>query len=237
MTDYFKVCEFNKCFDFPVHDDLSDKKCLKLRLDLIHEELNELKTAYENNDWVEQMDACADILYVCYGMAYTYKCNSDEYFAKYYCLDNICESTLFHRFTYENLIEKDFIDNKLFDSFRKLVEATTIDLETTFRYLHQMIFNVYAYQKLLNFDSDKIFDLVHSSNMSKLCQNIQEAEATVDKYTKDYVENKSPYDSPYYYQLPNGLYVVKNRSTGKALKSIKYTHVKLDNTYFIKKLK
>jgi predicted HAD superfamily Cof-like phosphohydrolase len=233
MTDFSKVCEFNKCFDFPVHDDLSDKKCLKLRIDLIYEELNELKIAYEKNDLIEQMDACADILYVCYGMAYTYNCNSDKYFAEHYYLHD-CNATLFHRFKFEHLNYKEFIDNVLFHNFNDLVEATTNDLKTTLKCLHQLIFNVYAFQKLLNFDSDKIFDLVHSSNMSKLCQNIQEAEATVDKYAKYYVEYKSPYDSPYYYQLPNGLYVVKNRSTGKALKSINYTLVKLDHTYFIK---
>ena len=40
-TDFEKVCEFNKCFDFPTHENMSDKKCLKLRLDLIKEEIDE----------------------------------------------------------------------------------------------------------------------------------------------------------------------------------------------------
>ncbi len=39
----------------------------KLRVNLIEEELNELKEAIKNNDFVEVVDALADILYVTYG--------------------------------------------------------------------------------------------------------------------------------------------------------------------------
>ena len=91
-SDYEKVCEFNKAFDFPQYDDFSNEKTLKLRLDLIKEELTELKDAYSNNDTVEILDACADILYVAYGMAYTYKIDSDE-FLNYLYLDK--SKTLF----------------------------------------------------------------------------------------------------------------------------------------------
>ena len=64
MTDFARVCEFNKCFDFPIHNNMNDDKCRKLRIDLIEEELNELKEAFKNNDEIEQQDACIDILYV-----------------------------------------------------------------------------------------------------------------------------------------------------------------------------
>ena len=82
-TDYLKVCEFNKAFDFPQYDDFSNKSSLKLRLDLIKEEIGELEEAINNNDIIEQQDACADILYVAYGMAYTYKIDSDKILEKY----------------------------------------------------------------------------------------------------------------------------------------------------------
>ena len=78
LSDYQKVCEFNKAFDFPQYDNFDDEKCLKLRLDLIREELDELLEAYETNDYIEEQDACADILYVAYGMSYTYKVDSDK---------------------------------------------------------------------------------------------------------------------------------------------------------------
>jgi hypothetical protein len=64
--------------------------------------------------------------------------------------------------------------------------------------------------------------------MSKLCTSEAEAKLTVEKYEKDFQSGKSPYDSPFYYPLDNGLYVVKNKSTGKALKSINYRQVKLN---------
>ena len=42
---------------------------IKLRLDLIKEEIGELTVAMENHDIIETRDAIADILYVVYGMA------------------------------------------------------------------------------------------------------------------------------------------------------------------------
>ena len=81
----------------------------------------------------------------------------------------------------------------------------------------------------MKYDSDKIFTIVHDSNMSKLCTSEIEAKITVEKYQKDYLSGKSPYDSVYYYKLNgNELYVIKNKSSGKALKSINYKAVKLD---------
>jgi hypothetical protein len=65
--------------------------------------------------------------------------------------------------------------------------------------------------------------------MSKLCKSETEATETVKKYQKDYISEKSPYDSVYYYKLNDSeLYVIKNKSTGKALKSINYTKVKFN---------
>ena len=77
-------------------------------------------------------------------------------------------------------------------------------------------------QMLLEF-GDRDFNDVHDSNMSKLCSSQEEAEATVYDYEQKFNRGESPYDSPYYYKLENkDKWVVKNRSTGKALKSINY---------------
>jgi hypothetical protein len=65
--------------------------------------------------------------------------------------------------------------------------------------------------------------------MSKLCKSEQEAIDTVEKYLLDYQSGNSPYNSPYYEELPEiGKWMVKNKSTGKALKSINYTKVNFD---------
>ncbi len=225
MTDFARVCDFNKCFDFPIHNNMNDDKCRKLRIDLIEEELNELKEAFKNNDEIEQQDACIDILYVAYGMAYTYNINSDYVmFTRYLIFKN---DTLFKSCAY-NVYDKETMLNIIFETFEKLKEATNNkDFNGVVDHLHQLIYEVYNYQVIGTYDSDKNFTIVHNSNMSKLCKTKAEAEATVKDYQQKYNNGTSPYDSPYYYKLDNGYYVVKNKSTGKALKSINYTPVKL----------
>jgi predicted HAD superfamily Cof-like phosphohydrolase len=233
-SDYLKVCEFNKAFDFPQYDDFSNKSCLKLRLDLIKEEIGELEEAINNNDIIEQQDACADILYVAYGMAYTYKIDSDKILEKY-MLDK--SKTLFQNIDkyFESVLDE-FTNHSVFTTIKVLftnLENLCNDnsgsaLEDWINILHYIIVKIYIFQIICNYNSDKIFTIVHDSNMSKLCKNEEEAKQTVIKYEQEYKDGKSPYDSPYYYPLDNGLYVIKNKSTGKALKSINYVKVKLN---------
>jgi predicted HAD superfamily Cof-like phosphohydrolase len=226
MTDYEKVCEFNKCFDFPTFSDMSDEKCRKLRLDLIEEELDELKIAINQNDLIEQQDACADILYVAYGMAYTYQINSDEVLNNTY-KKNTLNETIFKNLIYDD-VDKETILNKLYNSFNNLKFYTNEQNKHYMnKFLHDIIYYVYNFQFVCNYDSDKIFKIVHESNMSKLCQTEEEAKLTVQDYEQKFLNQQSPYDSPYYYKLYNGLYVVKNKSTGKALKNINYIKVNL----------
>jgi predicted HAD superfamily Cof-like phosphohydrolase len=231
-TDYEKVCEFNKAFDFPQYDDLDDLKTQKLRLDLIKEEITELQDAYKINDTIEEMDACADILYVAYGMAYTYKINSDNFLE--YLITNK-QQTLFENIKTNQVECKSKLDfiNLIDGQFKKLCECCNNKSKEWINALHNIIIYVYDFQVVSKYDSDKIFSLVHSSNMSKLCVSEEEAQKTVDKYKQEYDNGKSPYDSPIYQRLDNGLYVIKNKSSGKALKSINYTKVKLDNTYYL----
>jgi len=224
-SDFEKVCEFNKSFDFPVHSDMTDKKCMKLRLDLIREELDELKTAFDK-DFIEEQDACADILYVAYGMAYTYGWNSDYIMdSKYVSIQN--GTTLYTKIIYGSNTREEIL-SKLFESFDKLEKsAYDNNIEHVIEYLHIIIYNVYYFQYVSEYDSDRIFKIVHDSNMSKLCKNEEEAVMTVNDYKEKFEKGTSPYDSPYFYKLDNGLFVVKNKSTGKALKSINYIKVQL----------
>lgn len=154
-SNYNKVQDFNKSFGMKRNEShqpnlfTSDPDLVKLRLDLITEEVSELQDAVKNHDFVEVRDALADILYVVYGMQ---------------------------------------------DAFG------------------------------INGDAD--FSIVHDSNMSKLCSSKEEAIKTVESYKKKYENGTSPYDTPYYYYLEEQKkWVVKNKSTGKALKSINYTKV------------
>ena len=58
------------------------EKIIKLRLDLIKEELEELKEAINDNNIVEVADALTDILYVTYGAGHSFGIDLDKCFAE-----------------------------------------------------------------------------------------------------------------------------------------------------------
>ena len=59
---------------------LSSDKINKLRIDLIEEELEELKDAINKKDLKETVDALTDILYVAYGAGHAFGVNLDKCF-------------------------------------------------------------------------------------------------------------------------------------------------------------
>lgn len=82
-----KVKEFHQIFGapfptrptlYPYNDIEEDKKLHKLRVDLIQEELDELKEALEAEDIVEVADALADLKYVVEGAMVAFGLPSDE---------------------------------------------------------------------------------------------------------------------------------------------------------------
>jgi predicted HAD superfamily Cof-like phosphohydrolase len=152
-TNFEKVVQFNKSFGVPISDTplknvvVENPALTKLRLDLILEETQELADAVRENDFVEIVDALADILYVVYGAGASF-----------------------------------------------------------------------------GVDLDRAFDIVHDSNMTKLCKTEEIARQTVESYRVKYEAGTSPYDSPAYRRSDDGVnWVVYNDSTGKVLKSIHYT--------------
>ena len=82
MTNFEKVGSFMKTFGQEVKEkpSFSSDKINKLRLDLIAEELGELKLAMKNNDLLEVADALTDILYVTYGAGHAFGINLDKCF-------------------------------------------------------------------------------------------------------------------------------------------------------------
>ncbi len=65
-TTLEQVTEFHETYGLSVHTapDLSCEKTKALRVNLLQEELNELKEALANNDPLETLDALIDIQYV-----------------------------------------------------------------------------------------------------------------------------------------------------------------------------
>ena len=90
MSNLSKVGIFMKTFGQEVKDkpSFSSNKINKLRIDLIKEELEELKDAMQNKDLLEVADALTDILYVTYGAGHAFGINLDE------CFDEVQNSNM-----------------------------------------------------------------------------------------------------------------------------------------------
>ena len=90
MSNFNKVKKFMNTYGQEIRDNASfpDKKIVQLRIDLIQEELNELKDAINNNDIIEVADALTDILYVTYGAGHSFGINLDK------CFDEVQDSNM-----------------------------------------------------------------------------------------------------------------------------------------------
>ena len=82
MTNFEKVKIFMKTFGQEVKEksSFSSDKINKLRVNLIKEELEELKIAVDSKNLIEVADALTDILYVTYGAGHAFGINLDKCF-------------------------------------------------------------------------------------------------------------------------------------------------------------
>lgn len=114
--------------------------------------------------------------------------------------------------------------NLIREEMSELEEAVkNHDYTETVDALSDILYVVYGMGVSIGMNLDKAFDIVHSSNMSKLCKTEEEAQQTVKWYQDQYAEGKLPYDTAAYRKSTCGDYwVVFNSSTGKILKSINY---------------
>ena len=82
MTNFESVKKFMHTFGQEVRTKAGfpNDKIIGLRLDLIREELSELKEAIEKKDIKEVADALTDILYVTYGAGHAFGINLDKCF-------------------------------------------------------------------------------------------------------------------------------------------------------------
>ena len=84
MSNFEDVKTFMKTFgqETKVKAEFPKEKIVKLRYDLIHEELRELQNAMTTRNLKEIADALADLLYVTYGAGHAYGINLDKCFAE-----------------------------------------------------------------------------------------------------------------------------------------------------------
>ena len=90
MTNFEKEKQFMQTLGQEVKTkaSFSDEKTNQLRLDLISEELEELKNAMASKDLLEVADALTDILYVTYGAGHAFGINLDK------CFDEVQNSNM-----------------------------------------------------------------------------------------------------------------------------------------------
>ena len=90
MSNFNKVKTFMNTYGQEVKEKASfpENKIVQLRIDLIEEELNELKEAVKNNNIVEVADALTDILYVTYGAGHSFGIDLDK------CFDEVQRSNM-----------------------------------------------------------------------------------------------------------------------------------------------
>ena len=90
MTNFEKVGLFMKTFGQEVKSkpDFATDKINELRVNLIVEELEELKAAIKNKDLKETVDALTDILYVTYGAGHAFGVDLDK------CFDEVQKSNM-----------------------------------------------------------------------------------------------------------------------------------------------
>ena len=90
MNNFQKVKAFMKVFGQEVKEkaEFPNEKIIKLRYNLIKEELEELKEAIEQKDMTEIADALTDILYVTYGAGHAFGINLDK------CFNEVQESNM-----------------------------------------------------------------------------------------------------------------------------------------------
>ena len=90
MSNFNKVKTFMNTYGQEVKEiaTFPENKIVQLRIDLIEEELNELKEAVKNNDIIEVADALTDILYVTYGAGHSFGVDLDK------CFDEVQRSNM-----------------------------------------------------------------------------------------------------------------------------------------------
>ncbi len=84
MSNFDDVRTFMKTYGQEIKSKpmFPDKKIVKLRYNLIKEELDELQIAIQQKDLVEVADALTDLLYVIYGAGHSWGIDLDKCFAE-----------------------------------------------------------------------------------------------------------------------------------------------------------
>jgi len=244
QSNYEKIVEFHNCSGLPVHDHkagLYDTALVKLRLDLITEEFDELQEAVQQQDYTEIIDALADLLYVTYGACASFGiipddksefrvCHQPRFQPQPYITQENPNLVTLNLSILHTNIQNLALELKLIQDNLSSMDSWSLDTHNLSSTLFDLLRNIYMTAIAFGVDINKAFALVHVSNMTKFCNTEQEAIESVKAY-----ENDIRYDSPAYKKCDNtttqelitspNKYVIYNKSSGKILKSLYYKPV------------
>lgn len=241
--NYNDVIEFNRVFGVEHFEEGQTNERRNQIIDngfaLIKEEFNELTEALENRDIIEVKDALCDMIYVIYGLMYrmNYEFITEDNIERLQSITNLTEFYEYLEFCKLNVNEKvnaTINNDYLINLKSSIYNIITLDLQyvksdkTNTIYLINLLRDTYIMGHLIfgEYKFTEAFNIVHSSNMSKLCSSEGEANETVASYKQRYEAGDVPYDTPEWEHEENSPYwIVKNRSTGKVLKNINYRPV------------
>lgn len=236
LSNYRKVMEFHKCADHPISTEPQKNIFTEkpdrviLRFKLIEEEANEFETAVKEKNLKEVIDALSDILYVVYGMAIEFGIDLDKLYN--HGSTNFQKESNGNKFS--NLFDRAdsvgiglFQIKKCVNDLNRYVEEKDFD-NVTYS-LVSLLDTVYKLGIEFGIDLNRSFELVHESNMTKFCKSVEEAELTVEQYKHQYKQQVSRYKNPAYRKSPDNIHwVIYDKDTDKALKSMNYTPVTFD---------
>jgi predicted HAD superfamily Cof-like phosphohydrolase len=213
----------------PTHPEFNISQ-YNLRYSLINEEILELFDAYDKNDIIEMIDAMADILYVVFGAKVyfslpsyilSFEMNGDGDID----IEKINDTIKNNPSVLENQIQSLSYLNAMLKmaSDRIINENKPEEIRLYNQYLEYITIHIFRIAQIFSINMTKYFDIVHDSNMSKICKTEYDAINSVEFY------KNSRYKEPAYRKITYKdieYFIVYDKTSEKVLKSINYTVVK-----------
>ena len=185
-----------------------NQKLIDLRVNLCVEEVNELSDAFKDKNFTEVVDALTDELYILYGAGSSFGEDLDDLFRKYIKThhsdavfkDNETNFELLKRVLQNNPLDNQFIKEDIQkDLFNDTIPKNIVMLHSFIvNYIEDLkksnneknydmmiellvclLYHTYKMGIQPGINLDTSFDIVHRSNMSKLCSTEKEAKDTV----------------------------------------------------------
>lgn len=228
MTFYTKVRTFNNIFNCLMYNEFTDEvfedtDLISLAFDLINEEVDELISAIIDRNRIKIIDAICDIMYTVYGAVMSFGISEQQIEYRINILQR------YDIYTETNLDFFGVAANSLRDDLKFYIDKRDKSfIECTLAGLINLSINL---GKSLGLDSSQIiqaFDLVHETNISKICHTEEEAIQTVS-YHQERFSGKTDNSASYRKSFDGTYYIVYETKNGKILKPLGYKSVDLSH--------